>query len=63
VRYSSAMEEPDLNTDKEWSGMDLFDLRYGIEQGLTVAEIACLLMRTETEVREKAVELGLRLPQ
>jgi len=58
------MEEPDLNTGKEWSRMDLSDLRHSIEgQGLTVAEIACFLMRTETEVREKAAELGLTLAQ
>ena len=44
--------------------MDLSDLRHSIEaQGLTVAEIACFLMRTETEVREKAAELGRTLPQ
>jgi hypothetical protein len=33
-----------------------------IEHGRTVAHIATFLMRTETEVREKAAELGLTLP-
>jgi hypothetical protein len=56
MRYSSAMDEPDVNTGKKWSGTDLCDLRFSIEKGLTVAEIACLLGRTESEVREKAVE-------
>ena len=58
------MEEPDVNTRKEWSRMDLSDLRHSIEaQGLTVGEIACFLMRTETEMREKAAERGRTLPQ
>jgi hypothetical protein len=55
------MEEPDVNTGTEWSGMDMCDLRFSIERGLTVAETACLLGRTEAEVREKAVELGIKL--
>ena len=33
-----------------------------IEHGRTVAHVATFLMRTETEVREKAAELGLTLP-
>jgi hypothetical protein len=61
MRYLSAMEEPDVNTGTEWSGMDMCDLRFSIERGLTVAETACLLGRTEAEVREKAVELGIKL--
>jgi hypothetical protein len=55
------MELPDLNTGKEWSAIDLVDLRYSIERSLTVAEIACFLMRTEAEVREKVAELGVEL--
>jgi len=31
VRYSSAMEEPDHNTGREWSRMDLSDLRHSVE--------------------------------
>jgi hypothetical protein len=30
--------------------------------GRTVAHVATFLMRTETEIREKAAELGLTLP-
>jgi hypothetical protein len=55
-------EQPDLNTGKEWSKNDLFSLRNRIEHGRAVAHIATLLMCTETEVREKAAELGLTLP-
>ena len=40
----------------------LFSLRNRIEHGRTVAHVATFLMRTETEVREKAAELGITLP-
>jgi hypothetical protein len=55
-------EQPDLNSAKEWSKKELFSLRNRIEDGRTVAHVATFLMRTETEVREKATELGLTLP-
>jgi hypothetical protein len=55
-------EQPDLNTIKEWSKQELFSLQNRIEHGRTVAHIATFLRRTETEVREKAAELGLKLP-
>ena len=55
-------DQPDLNIGKEWSKNDLFSLRNRIEHGRTVAHVATFLMRTETEVREKAAELGLTLP-
>lgn len=57
------MEQPDLSISKEWSPWDLFDLHTSIECGNSVAEIATFLMRTETEVREKAAELRLKLAQ
>ena len=64
VGVDSMTEQPFLNTGKEWSKKDLFSLfRNRIEHGRTVAHIATFLMRTETEVREKAAELGLTLPQ
>ena len=56
-------DQPDLNTGKEWSKKDLFSLRNRIEHGRTVGHIATFLTRTEAEVREKAAELGLELPQ
>jgi hypothetical protein len=56
------IEETDAKTDKEWSKKDLFSLRNRIEHGRTVAHIAAFLTRTETEIREKAAELGLTIP-
>ena len=56
-------DQPDLNTGKEWSKNDLFSLRNRIEHGRTVGHIAIFLGRTEAEVREKAAELGLKIPQ
>ncbi|MGD0533790.1 MAG: hypothetical protein ABSA62_16430 [Methyloceanibacter sp.] len=39
-----------------------YSLRNRLEHGRTVAHVATFLRRTETEVREKAAELGLTLP-
>ena len=55
------MLEFDDNTGKEWSAIDMVDLRYSIEGGLTVAEIACFLKRTDAEVQNKVLELGMAL--
>ncbi len=55
-------ETPDFKSAKEWSKKDLFSLRNRLEHGRTVAHVAIFLRRTETEVREKAAELGLTLP-
>ena len=55
-------EQSDLNSGKEWTKKDVFSLRNRIEHGRTVAHVATFLMRTETEVREKAAELGITLP-
>jgi hypothetical protein len=56
-------DQPVLNTSKEWSKNDLFSLRNRIEHGRSVGHIATFLRRTELEVRDKATELGLKLPQ
>jgi hypothetical protein len=56
-------DQPDPNTGKEWSKNELFSLRNRIEHGRSVGHIAAFLRRTELEVREKATELGLKLPQ
>jgi hypothetical protein len=55
------MTDLDLNDGKDWSEMDLFDLRVMLESGDTIEEIARFLCRSKTvdEVREKARELGL----
>jgi hypothetical protein len=57
------IDQIDLNAGKEWSKNDLFSLRNRIEHGRTVGHVATFLRRTEAEVREKAAELGLKLPQ
>ena len=55
------MLEFDDNTGKEWSAIDMVDLRYRREHGLTVTEMACFLKRTDAELQDKAVELGMAL--
>ena len=55
-------EKRDLNDGKEWSEMDLFDLRAAIESGETIEVVARFLCRAGTvdEIVQKAQELGLR---
>lgn len=47
------------NVGKEWSEMDVFDLRNHIAEGCSIAETAEFLMRSEHEVCEKMRELNL----
>jgi hypothetical protein len=49
--------EPNLNEGKDWSEMDLFDLKNSIARNTPVAEIADFLCRGEQEVREKIADL------
>jgi hypothetical protein len=49
-----------LNSGKPWSQMSLYDLRYWLEHGDSVEQVAELLCRDVNEVREKMVELGIR---
>ena len=51
----------DVNDGKEWSQMDIDDLRFNLENGGSVAEAAGMLCRAGTleDVRAKAHELGL----
>jgi hypothetical protein len=55
------METPDRNANagKEWSEMDIIDLRQSIKTGDPATETAKFLRRTIGEVCEKATELGL----
>jgi hypothetical protein len=53
---------PNLNEGKDWSEMDLFDLKDGAEQGTPVMEIAHFLCRSEHESCEEIAEFGLLLP-
>lgn len=52
------MTDPrDLNEGKDWSLMDLADLRSSVESDTPVAEIAKFLMRSVAEVEAKIAEL------
>jgi hypothetical protein len=51
-----------LNTGKEWSEMDDRDLRQATTFANDTAEIADFLCRDVEEVRERARQLGPRLP-
>lgn len=51
------MELPNLNTGQPWSAMDLADLENCLERGDSVEEIAELMCRKPSEVREKIAEL------
>ena len=60
-RASGAADRPmNLNSGKPWSQMALYDLRYWLEHGDLVEQVADLLCRDVNEVREKMVELGIR---
>jgi hypothetical protein len=52
-----------LNSGKPWSQTALYDLRYWLEHGDSVEQVADLLCRDVNEVREKMVELGIREAQ
>jgi hypothetical protein len=47
----------DLNTSKQWSGMDLFDLANCVRLQQSVEEIATFLCRSRREVQDKIAEL------
>jgi hypothetical protein len=47
-----------MNSGKEWSVTELFDLRNHLAQGVRVEETARFLCRDVEEVRAKATELG-----
>jgi hypothetical protein len=55
----------DLNDGKEWSEMDIFDLKNEIAHGRSLDETASFLCRSGTpdEVARKAAELGLKWGQ
>jgi hypothetical protein len=50
-------DRPDLNSGKEWSEMDLFDLANSLRVKYSVEEIAMFLCRSRREVREKIAQL------
>jgi hypothetical protein len=49
----------DINSGKEWSPMDLFDLQHSIESGRSLEEVAQFLCRDVQEVQAKMAELML----
>jgi hypothetical protein len=49
---------PNLNSGEPWSEMDLYDLRYGLQIGTSVEELADFLCRDVEEVRQKIAELA-----
>jgi len=48
---------PDLNTGKEWSEVDLFDLAITVRMKNSIEVIAMFLCRSRCEVRDKIAEL------
>jgi hypothetical protein len=50
---------PPDRSGERWMNGDLFFLRNSLEHGMSFAEVAGFLRRTEDEVREKAQELKL----
>ena len=55
------IKNPDLNSGKPWSEMDIEDLRSFALGGATAAETATFLCRDVDETITKARELGLQL--
>jgi hypothetical protein len=54
---------PDVNSGQEWSDMDIADLKLASEDDWSLEEAADFLCRNRAEVKAKAKELGLPLPQ
>lgn len=52
--------DPDINDGKEWSEMDIADLKNHVAHGASLEETSEFLCRSDTfEVARKAKELGL----
>ena len=50
------------NSDQpKWTELDIAGLREGFRDNLSVTDIAGQLLRTKSDVAEKALELGIRL--
>jgi hypothetical protein len=45
----------------QWTELDVMGLREGFRDNLSVSDIAGELLRTEADVADKALELGIRL--
>ena len=49
------------NNRPKWTDLDIIGLREGFRENLSVADIAGHLLRTEVDVADKALELGISL--
>jgi hypothetical protein len=59
----SGVTEPDINTGKKWTDMDIEDLEIGIREAWPVSKVAHYLRRTEKDVQDQTLELfGRELP-
>jgi hypothetical protein len=48
-----------VNSGKPWYPVDVYDLRQGLERGTAIDAVADFLYRYVSEVRAKALQLGL----
>ncbi len=48
-----------VNSGKPWAPVDLYDLRQGLGRGTRIDQVADFLCRDVSEVRAKALQLGL----
>jgi hypothetical protein len=57
--------EHDVNDGKEWSEIDIFDLKNGLERGMPIELVAGFLCRSGSvgDVMAKATELSLKFQQ
>jgi hypothetical protein len=55
---ASAGSMPSNSSGEPWSRTDLFFSMHALEHGMSFAEVAGFLSRTEDEVREKVKELN-----
>ena len=49
------------STQPTWTALDVIGLREGFRENLSVSDIAGQLLRTEADIADKALELGIRL--
>jgi hypothetical protein len=50
----------DTSSGEPWTEMDVWELKYSMECGRSLAEVAGFLYRDESEVRQMADALGLK---
>ena len=58
---TSKSDSAESAVERNWSAEKLWDLRFCVRHRLPLHKAAKFLGRSETEVREKAAELGLKL--